>query len=86
MTGEVTDLMEELCFILTKSNFLRCKIYNSFSHKVELFSYSGCTCFTDPLSDWVECESLGRRSIYSPTDRWLRIASGRLIELMYISK
>ena len=39
------DLKEELCFILTKSNLLRYKIYNSFSHKVEtlllLGSYPG---------------------------------------------
>ena len=56
------DITKELCFILTKSNLLLYKIYNSFSHKVERFFYSGFTCFTDPLLDWVECGSLGRKS------------------------
>ena len=76
------DLQEELCFILTKSSLLHFKIDNSFSHKVEHFSCSGFTCFADPLSERVECGSLGRRSMLNLTDQWLMIFSYCSIGLM----
>ena len=69
MTGEANDRFNGRTLLYqTKSNLLRYKIYNSFSHKVERFFYSGFTCFTDPLLDWVECGSLGRSGTLRITD------------------
>ena len=88
MTGEVNNrliihLTEELCFILTKSNLLHCKIYNSFSHKVEHLSYLGFTCFINLPLDFMECRSLGCRSMMrNQTDHWPRVVSCCLIGLM----
>ena len=70
MTGEVTDRFDgRTLFYLDKSNSLSYKIYNSFSHKVERLFYSlfylASSCFTGPISDWVECRSLGCRSMRS---------------------
>ena len=47
ITGDwlTIDLTGEFCFILTKSNLLRYKIYNSFSHKVERFVLLGIYLF-----------------------------------------
>ena len=78
MTREVNNRFNgKILFYLDKKQFIAIyKIYNSFSHKVERFFYSGFTSFTDPLLDWMECGSLGRRStIRNQTDRWPRIVS-----------
>ena len=87
MTGEVNNrliihLTEEL-FILTKSNLLHCKIYNSFFHKVECLLYLGFTCFINLPLDCMECGSLGYRStMHNQTDHWPRIVSCCLIGSM----